>query len=138
MPPELQGKAIADGPLPFLFGASAAKLRQRYFLRILPQQQNQNREILLQAYPRFQQDASNFDHAELILTLPDMQPFAMQLHLPGEKQWQSYRFEKVSINGLWDAMTNPFSARVPLGWQKVLDAAPQAQANRGQPNAGPR
>ena len=35
MPPELQGKAIVDGPLPFLFGADAQKLKQRYYLRII-------------------------------------------------------------------------------------------------------
>ena len=27
IPPQLQGKAIVDGPLPFLFGAEAAKLK---------------------------------------------------------------------------------------------------------------
>ena len=29
IPKEMQGKAIVDGPLPFLFGAEAAKLKQR-------------------------------------------------------------------------------------------------------------
>ena len=35
LPPELQGKAIADSPLPFLFGADAKKLKQRYWIRIV-------------------------------------------------------------------------------------------------------
>ena len=35
LPPELQGKAIVDGPLPFLFGAQAEQLKQRYYLNII-------------------------------------------------------------------------------------------------------
>ena len=33
LPPELRGKSIVDGPLPFLFGAEAKKLMQRYWIR---------------------------------------------------------------------------------------------------------
>jgi TIGR03009 family protein len=55
LPPELQGKAIADSPLPFLFGADAQKLKQRYFLRILAPPANVKDQICLEAYPRFQQ-----------------------------------------------------------------------------------
>ena len=35
MPPEMQGKGIGDGPLPFVFGVEAQKLKQRYFMRII-------------------------------------------------------------------------------------------------------
>ncbi len=35
MPPELQGKGIGDGPLPFVFGVEAQKLKRRYFMRII-------------------------------------------------------------------------------------------------------
>jgi hypothetical protein len=31
--PELKGKAIADGPLPFVFGAKADQLKRRYWMR---------------------------------------------------------------------------------------------------------
>ena len=34
IPPQLQGQAIVDGPLPFLFGADAAKLKQRYWMKL--------------------------------------------------------------------------------------------------------
>ena len=36
LPPAMQGKAIADGPLPFVFGAEAKKLKERYWIRLLP------------------------------------------------------------------------------------------------------
>lgn len=33
IPPEMQGKSIVDTPLPFLFGAEAAKLKARFFMK---------------------------------------------------------------------------------------------------------
>ena len=44
IPPAMRGKAIVDGPLPFLFGADAAKLKARYFMRA-EQPQNPNEII---------------------------------------------------------------------------------------------
>ena len=38
LPPEMQGKAISDGPLPFVFGAKAETLKQRYAMRIITPQ----------------------------------------------------------------------------------------------------
>src|SRR5690606_18964006 len=35
LPPAMRGKAIADGPLPFLFGANADALKNRYWIREL-------------------------------------------------------------------------------------------------------
>ena len=62
LPRELQGKAIANSPLPFLFGAAAKDLRRRYFIRIITPLDVQD-QIWLEAYPRNQQDAANFHHA---------------------------------------------------------------------------
>ena len=64
LPPEAQGKAIADTPLPFLFGADAKKLRQRYFLHLVTPADVKG-EIWLEAFPRFQQDAASFHQAQL-------------------------------------------------------------------------
>ena len=33
LPPEMRGKAISDGPLPFVFGAKADTLKKRYWMR---------------------------------------------------------------------------------------------------------
>src|SRR3990172_8025380 len=62
IPEGLRGKAIVDGPLPFLFGAEAAKLKQRYWMRIQPQ--DNAAEIWLEAQPKFQADAANYRMVE--------------------------------------------------------------------------
>ncbi len=35
----MRGKAIAEGPLPFMFGAKAASIRRRYWIREIPREQ---------------------------------------------------------------------------------------------------
>ena len=140
LPPDLQGKAIADGPLPFLFGAEAAKLRQRYFLRIASQPA-QN-EIWLEARPKFQKDAANFRRADLILK--DMQPFALQTHLPNGTDRTSYRFENIRINERRRDLLDPleilkkdwFRAATPRGWQKIVQEPQPAQPIAGPPQIG--
>jgi len=121
LPPQLQGKAIGDGPLPFLFGASATKLNQRYFLRLVTPADRLGKEIWLQAYPRYQPDAANFARAELILVARTLQPYALALHLPNGNR-QTYVFEGIVINDpLGFLKGDPFVPRVPLGWQRVVD-----------------
>ena len=64
LPPELQGKAIANGPLPFVFGAEAKKLKERYWIRVITPADVKD-HVWLEAYPRYQQDAANFHHAAI-------------------------------------------------------------------------
>src|SRR5262249_3722344 len=53
LPPEMQGKAITDGPLPFVFGAKAAALKGRYYMRLTPPPSaNAATEVWLEAFPR--------------------------------------------------------------------------------------
>jgi len=140
LPPELQGKSISDGPLPFLFGAKAADMKARYYIRAIMPPEDAKDQIWLEAYPRNRADAANFNRAELILTASSMQPFALQLHEPNGKTKHAYSFYKINVNAtnpLQFLQGNPFSPKVPLGWKKVVNPAPTAQAERGaDPAAG--
>jgi TIGR03009 family protein len=131
LPPEMQGKAIVDGPLPFLFGADAQKLRQRYFLRVIPPPPNIKNVVCLEAYPRFQQDAANFRMATLMLTDPAMTPRGLQIFQPNGKSRTSYEFYDIVPNDpLKFFQGNPFQAYTPRGWEKVDDPTTQQQAGR--------
>ncbi len=127
LPPELQGKAITDGPLPFLFGAEAAKLKQRYYIRILPNT-NQS-EIWLEAYPRFQQDAMNFQRVELILDRQKFLPSAMQIYSPNGKSRTVYKFDvaNAKINGgfLQNMLSGFGPLTKPLGWKTINEPIPE-------------
>ncbi len=130
LPPELQGQAIADGPLPFLFGAEAEKLKRRYLMRVITPPDVQN-QIWLEAYPRFQADAANFRKAEMILTADTMRPFALQLYLPNGKNRTVYKFDNIVVNDPFRFLKgDPFRASTPSGWTKVVKQ-PSAEPSTG-------
>ncbi len=124
IPPALQGKAIVDGPLPFLFGADANKLKARYFLRA-EQRQNPN-EIMIVAMPRFAADAADYSQVDLILDRTKMLPKAMQVYLPNQDR-HVYMFDvaNASINGHLQRIVALFTApRTPWGWKRVVEDIP--------------
>jgi TIGR03009 family protein len=127
LPKELQGKDIVDGPLPFLFGAKAEKLKQRYYLRIITPPGVQG-QVWLEAYPRFLADARNFQRALLVLKTTGMIPVALKTYLPGGNDSQVYAFDDVVINDPmgWRGIfgnQNPFEASIPVfgNWKKVVE-----------------
>lgn len=131
LPPGLQGKAIADGPLPFLFGAEAKKLKQRYFIRIIQAPAGRTGETWLEAYPRFQRDAANFQRAELILANKDVMPLGLHIYLPNGKNHTAYQFHDVVTNDpLRFFKGDPFRASTPFGWKKIVEEAPTRQVSR--------
>lgn len=122
IPEEMRGIAIADGPLPFIFGAKADSLMERYWIQ--PYQSNEQ-QIWLIAYPRRQSDAANYDYVDVMLDRKTMQPKNMRIHLPGGKQRHLYTFgtedKPPVINGKLDALFGLFGApHTPLGWKKVV------------------
>jgi len=140
LPPEKQGKAIAEeGPLPFLFGAEAEKLKQRYFLRIVTPKEVQQKQIWLEAYPRFRQDAANFARAEFVLTADELKPFALQIYAPNRKNRTVYQFREINVNDpLAFLRGNPFLVVTPWNWQKVVEEVPTEQARNPSPSGATR
>jgi TIGR03009 family protein len=123
LPKELQGKAIANSPLPFLFGAEAQKLKQRYFLRLVTPAEVRD-QIWLEAYPRTQTDAANFIHAQFIISVQGMSPFALKI-FQTDKIQVVYQFWDIQINDpLGIFRGDPFRAFTPPGWQRDIDEPP--------------
>jgi TIGR03009 family protein len=132
IPKEMQGKAIVDGPLPFLFGAEAAKLKQRYWMRI--EQRSSNDEIEIQSQPKFQSDAANYRAVGIILDRQKFLPKAMQVVLPdGSKHVYIFDLANVSVNWPLDRLKALFERPMtPMGWKRVVEDMPA-----GQPGASP-
>ena len=130
LPPEMQGKAIANSPLPFIFGAKAAELKRRYFMRITTPTNVQG-QIWLEVYPKLREDAANFQRAELILTVQGMTPQAMQIYELNGKDRKAYQFYNIVVNDpLRFFKGNPFDAMTPPFWKKVVEEPQTAQAAR--------
>jgi TIGR03009 family protein len=128
IPEHLQGQAIRNTPLPFLFGSRAEDLKRRYFLRIVTPKEFAEKEIWVDAFPRTQQDAANFQRAILRLDRSKFQPVALRIYDPGDT-YSSYEFAKIQINHPWEKLRQFFAApRAPLGWRRVLELPPDAAA----------
>jgi TIGR03009 family protein len=118
IPEDLRGVNIVDGPLPFLFGAKADKLMERYWIRV---KQSDAAQIFLEAYPRRQSDSVNYERVEVILDRKTMQPTAIQVYLPGGQQRHVYTFAEPTVNGTMDAVFGSLfkAPRTPIGWKRV-------------------
>jgi TIGR03009 family protein len=123
IPPAMQGKAIVDGPLPFLFGAEAAKLKARYFL--LAQQDTNPNQIMIVARPKWPADAAEYRQVDLMLDRAQMIPVGMRIYLPN-KDVHLYIFDlpNAKVNETLQRVMALFSApRTPWGWKRVVEAA---------------
>lgn len=134
LPPEMQGKAISDGPLPFVFGAKADTLRKRYAMRLVTPP-GVTDQIWLESLPRMQADAANFSKVELILQARDLMPFAMQIYKPGGQDRDVYQFDpRTSLIDKGLDMIRDFSKPVtPLGYTFILE-----DGQGGAPQPPPR
>ncbi len=128
LPPEMRGKAISDGPLPFVFGAKADTLKKRYWMRIITPPEVRD-QVWLEALPRYQADAANFSKVELILQARDLMPFAIQIYKPGGSDRDVYQFDpRTNLIDKGLDMIRDFAKPItPFGYKYVLEDLP-AQA----------
>lgn len=129
LPPEMQGKAIVEGPLPFLFGAKADKLKARYWLRVVTPADVKN-EYWLEACPKYRADAMNFKMVHVIIDDQEFLPKALQTFDPNfDPQKRPIRtvftFDKRELNWSLNSF-NPFAKefyepKTPFGWKKVVE-----------------
>jgi TIGR03009 family protein len=130
LPPDMRGRAIVDGPLPFLFGAKADKIKARYWMRVVTPTDAKG-EYWLEAWPKSSFDAQNFQRIEIILDEKDYLPKAMKIYnrLYDERSnWTSsvFQFEEREVN--WNTFVEnlPWSRHfsepaTPRGWKKVVE-----------------
>ena len=79
LPPDMQGKAIVDGPLPFLFGAEARKIQERYWVGVFTPKDVKG-QYWLEAWPKYREDAKNYKKVEIIIDEKDFLPMALQIY----------------------------------------------------------
>ena len=150
LPPAMRGKAIADGPMPFVFGVEAAKMKARYWIRIVTPQSELGKQVWLEVYPRHANDAANFQKIEVILTfafdgqqVTKLEPHALNMYKPNGQQRDVYLFTSLSVNSriaqIVDFLGGFVRPKAPLGWaHKVMDTpdAPEGRQPAGPPQPG--
>jgi TIGR03009 family protein len=135
LPPHAPGDALLDGPLPFLFGAESAKLKQRYWMKVDEQNHSAN-QIWLTAWPKFQEQAANFKQVDVILDRNLQLPQAMRVTMPNDDTHvYSFDIKNATVNGVFNRLQQAVFNRphTPFGWKLVVQNPPVAQAAQPMP-----
>jgi TIGR03009 family protein len=140
LPLELRGKAIAEGPLPFVFGAKAEAMKKRFWIREVTPDNNPGGEYFLEVLPKEREDAANYEKIVVILdrkTNQQLLPRAMRVTIRrhsvqrGEKayyvdRYDDYHFAVESrrvndprdrVKGFFQAFVQP---DVPADWKREV------------------
>jgi TIGR03009 family protein len=149
LPPEMQGKSLADGPLPFMFGAKAESIKARYWIR--PLQAESKGEYCLEAIPKGRQDAANFKSVQIVLDEEVYLPTKMQIfeadYSPANPHRTAYKFDKREVNAkdLIGNLADPlklwhrdfYDVKTPSGWRRVVRDANGNTVGPASTVAGP-
>jgi TIGR03009 family protein len=132
LPPHMRGKAISEGPLPFLFGAEAEKIKQRYWIHPLSPPKDVKNEYWLEAFPKTRKDATNYKMVHVIIAKEDFLPKALTVF---DRNWDPRRnpaktsFTFVSREVNWNMLLDQlqpwkkhfYQPKTPFGWKKVVE-----------------
>lgn len=145
LPPELHGKAISQGPLPFLFGAKADTMKKRFWIREVTPKNNPNNNYFLEAIPKTRADRANYERIVVELDKHEyLIPTKMELLLPKKmevtvrsfrpkpvagqptktlRRIDIYKFGSRKVNDPADRFRDYFAKfvapTVPKGWKRV-------------------
>ncbi len=143
IPKEMQGEAIVNSPLPFLFGADKKQIQERYWVRVIPK--SVETEYWLEAYPKRIEDARIYSKIEVILAKEDFLPKAMHVYSPqydpakNNLKSQYYAFENRRVNDQLSQIKDFFGyfvrPQTPIigGWKRVNRSALMEQQSASLP-----
>lgn len=128
LPPDLRGMPLADGPMPFMFGAKAERIKQRYWLQVITPA-DAKEEYWLEAWPKLQEDAASFQKVWIVLDQKQFLPRMLQIFDRSYNERAAnfnrtvFVFDEREVNStvLNDLLHGKFfEPTVPLGWKKVV------------------
>lgn len=142
LPPNMQGKAIVESPLPFVFNSNAADIKARYWVRLLKAPKES--QFMIEAWPKRREDAAQYKLVQIVLEKESFLPAGLALFAPNfnvatTPNKQIYEFTEIKRNGVGQGMqvflNNFIPQKPPSSWkifrQKfpvgIAAAAPQAK-----------
>lgn len=125
LPPEAQGEGLKNSPLPFVFGAKATELLDRYWIRDVTPGNAQD-QYWLEAWPKRLSDAQTYSKIEIMLSRDPFLPYAIHMYAPNydaktNPSKMSFEFRERQINGTLAGLLDHFFIRpsTPPFWQRV-------------------
>lgn len=128
LPPDARGMGLRNSPLPFVFGAKAADLKARYWIRdITNPQAAKDGQYWLEIWPKRIQDAQTYKKVEVILQKNPFLPISLVIYPinydPLENPTKMvFEFQDLQINGKLSGIQNFLGWFIkpgkPLGWER--------------------
>jgi len=142
LPQEMRGRSIADGPIPFLFGARTQKMLARYFIRVITPQ-GEHEQYWLEAFPRWPQDQANFQKVHIIIDREKWLPKGMVIFPPNHHPTRnparrSFTFINRQVNYVKrNLISNLFSQEFYepkrySGWRRTTKRIPSSVPKTGR------
>jgi TIGR03009 family protein len=141
LPDGMQGQAIANSPLPFIFGANARQIKDRFWMRVITPAEAKG-EYWLEAYPKHRADAVNYQKIWIILDEQDYLPKAIEIYDPTydpnrNRKRTAFLFQNREVN--WSLALQKlnlfhkefYEPALPSGWKKEVQHYDQAPAPQG-------
>jgi TIGR03009 family protein len=143
LPQNMQGKQIFNSPLPFVFNLDAARIQQRYWIKL--EEEPAPNVIMLSAWPKLQEDRAQYKVVQIALN-SNYEPIMLRMYAPNfhpklAPQWDQYEFSNVKRNaigaGIQQFMGNFIPEKPPANWKitrenftppKIAQAQPAGQA----------
>lgn len=143
LPPEMQGQGLKNSPLPFVFGAKASELLDRYWIRDVTPATVKD-QYWLEAWPKRLEDAQTYSKLEIMLSREPFLPVAIHMYAANydEKTHPSkvaFEFSDRQINGTLAGLLDPFFIRpdTPWGWERI-ERDPAAEVNPAAMSQAPQ
>lgn len=136
IPVQFQGNNISDGPLPFLFGMKADKLKGRYVLS-LGAMHNPAERIHLVAHPLHPTERREYQEANVLLNPETYLPTHIQLLDPTGNKITVYHFMKHEKKVIPWLPTAPWQQSM-LGFRLLNDYKESPNAEMSEPTGEPK
>jgi TIGR03009 family protein len=130
IPAHLQGQKIFNSPLPFVFNLDAIQIQQRYWLRQVAAPGNQSNIVVIEAWPKRQEDRAQYKLVQIAMDANTFAPHALIMYAPNFNQKTAprkdhYEFAEVKRNklaaGFQNFLRNFIPAKPPATWKILRD-----------------
>jgi TIGR03009 family protein len=136
LPEEMRGQKIFQSPLPFVFNLDAKEVQRRYWVRELAPPANKQGTYLIEAWPKSQEDRSQYRFVQISIDAKTFLPQALILYAPNfdpqtSPTFDHYEFSSVTRNGfvsnVQQFINNFIDVKPPKNWKVIREPFGGAQ-----------
>ena len=128
LPAEARGEGLKNSPLPFVFGAKAQDMLDRFWIRDVTPDAAAAEYRYIEVWPKRAQDAQSYQKVEIIFTVSPFLPEGLVMYPPNydpktRPATMVFEFKNRVINGglaqVQNFLGNFVRPATPFGWERI-------------------